>query len=130
MITIISGANGTEQQIAGEDTPPLRVVTHDVFPPATPTGLQAVFSGPGQKAFIDLVWTPDSEADLAGYNIFRRDSGADWRKINSDLVRSPAFRDDAVVAGQKYSYSVSAVDVRGNESSRSEETSETVPAQP
>ncbi|HEV2696598.1 MAG TPA: fibronectin type III domain-containing protein, partial [Terriglobales bacterium] len=129
VITTISGANGTEQQIAGEDTPPVRVVTHDVFPPATPTGLQAVFSGPGQKAFIDLVWTPDSEADLAGYNIFRSDSGSDWRKLNSDLVRSPAFRDEVVVAGQRYSYSVSAVDVRGNEGSRSEETSETVPSQ-
>lgn len=128
-VVTIAEANGTEQQVEGDDTPPVRVVAHDVFPPATPTGLQAVFSGPGQKAFIDLIWTPNSEADLAGYNVFRREPGSEWRKLNSDLVRSPAFRDEAVVAGQRYSYSVSAADVRGNESPRSEEASEKVPAQ-
>jgi fibronectin type 3 domain-containing protein len=48
-------------------------------------------------------------------------------KINSDLVKSPAYRDSEVKSGKTYTYSVSAVDVRGNESARSEETSEPVP---
>jgi fibronectin type 3 domain-containing protein len=39
----------------------------------------------------------------------------------------PAFRDAQVVSGKNYFYSVSAVDLRGNESARSEETSESVP---
>jgi fibronectin type 3 domain-containing protein len=42
-------------------------------------------------------------------------------------VKIPAFRDTQVVAGKKYSYSVSAVDQRGNESARSEEAGESVP---
>jgi hypothetical protein len=45
------------------------------------------------------------------------------------LVNTPAFRDSNVVPGHSYFYSISAVDVRGNESSRSEEASETVPAE-
>jgi fibronectin type 3 domain-containing protein len=88
-----------------------------------------VFSGPGQKPFIDLVWTPDTESDLAGYNLFRRENGGDWTKLNSDLIKASDFHDTDVQPGHKYFYSVSAVDVRGNESPRSEEASETVPSQ-
>src|SRR5580692_2782712 len=99
----------------------------DVFPPAVPTGLQAVFSGPGQKAFIDLVWAPVTDADLAGYNIYRSEGGGPAIKLNVELVRAPAYRDANVQAGKHYSYSVSSVDQRGNESGRSEEASEAVP---
>ena len=48
-------------------------------------------------------------------------------KLNSELVKSPSYRDSAAGSGKTYTYSVSAVDVRGNESQRSEETSESVP---
>jgi hypothetical protein len=43
------------------------------------------------------------------------------------LVKTPAFRDTSVQPGTKYFYSVSAVDLRNNESARSPETSEAVP---
>lgn len=113
----------------GEDSPIVTVVTKDMFPPAVPTGLQAVFSGVSQKAFIDLTWTPNSDPDLAGYNVYRGAENQQPVKINSDLVKTPASRDNAVQPGTKYFYSVSAVDLRGNESARSQETSETVPRQ-
>ena len=48
-------------------------------------------------------------------------------KVNAALVKSPSYRDSAVGSGKTYTYSVSAMDVRGNESRRSEETSEPVP---
>jgi len=121
----------SEVQVEGDDTPPVRVVAHDVFPPAVPAGLQAAYSGEGQKPFIDLIWAPVTSADLAGYNVFRSEStGAEIAtrvKLNSDLLKSPSYRDSAVASGKTYTYSVSAVDVRGNESQRSEETSEPVP---
>ena len=129
VVTIVSAASGNEEQVEGDDTPPIEIVAHDVFPPATPVGLQAVFSGPGQKLFVDLIWTPDTEVDLAGYNVFRREEGGEQTKLNSDLVKSPTFRDSAVEPGRRYAYSISAVDGRGNESAHSEEASETVPAQ-
>jgi hypothetical protein len=117
----------TEIQVEGDDTPPVRVVAHDIFPPAVPTGLQAAFSGEGQKPFIDIIWAPVTNADLAGYNIFRSEDGGAAIKLNSELVKSPAYRDFSVTSGKTYTYSVSAVDVRGNESHRSEQTSEPVP---
>ena len=102
-------------------------MAHDVFPPAVPTGLQAVFSGAGQKAFIDLTWNADTNDDLAGYNVYRHQGTSATTKINADLVKAPAFRDAHVDPGHTYFYSVAAVDVRGNESVRSEENSEQVP---
>jgi len=116
-----------EIEVEGENSATFKIFTRDVFPPAIPTGLQAVFSGPGQKPFIDLVWAPDTDADLAGYNAYRREENSTAVKLNSDLLKAPAFRDTNVVSGKTYWYSVSAVDARGNESSRSDEASETVP---
>jgi len=89
--------------------------------------LQAVFSGEGQQPFIDLIWAPGLEADLAGYNIYRREENGQAVKLNTELVKMPAYRDTAVQSGKTYIYSVSAVDVRNNESARSEEASERVP---
>ena len=111
----------TAFSVEGDDSPAVQVVAHDVFPPATPTGLQAVFSGPGQKPFIDLVWSANTEPDLAGYNIYRHEEGLPARKVNFVLVNTPVFRDGTARLCVTYFYSVSAVDVRGNESPRSEE---------
>lgn len=116
-----------ERSVEGDDTPAVTVVTHDIFPPTAPTGLQAVFSGQGQKPFIDLVWHPNPESDLAGYNVYRHEQGAASARVNSDLVKAPAFRDENVSSGHQYSYSITAVDLRGNESPHSEEASENVP---
>ncbi len=127
VVTLIHEEGKPETQFEGDDTPTAKVFAHDVFPPRVPSGLQAVFSGAGQQPFIDLIWAPDTDADLAGYNVFRHEAGGEPVKINSGLVKTPAFRDMNVVAGENYFYSVSAVDVRGNESTRSQDASEAVP---
>jgi hypothetical protein len=125
--TVIAQANKPEQQIEGADTPEVKVFADDVFPPAVPSGLQAVFSGPGQEPFIDLIWAPVTDADLDGYNVYRREEGSAPVKLNTALVKTPAYRDPSVQAGKTYLYSVTAVDFRGNESARSEEAGERVP---
>jgi hypothetical protein len=129
-ITAVSAVSrpGGDAQVEGEDSPAVRIVAHDVFPPAVPSGLQAVYSGEGQKPFVDLIWAPVTDADLAGYNVYRREGGdATPTKLNSGLIKSPSYRDSAVTSSKKYFYSISALDVRANESARSEEASETVP---
>jgi hypothetical protein len=120
-------AEGKSVEVEGEDSPPVEVLVHDVFPPAAPTAVQAVASSGGGQSFIDLTWTPNNEADLAGYNVYRREADGQAQKINAELVKTPAFRDANVTAGHTYLYTVSAVDLRANESGRSEETSESVP---
>lgn len=126
-VTVIPAEGKAEVQVEGDDSPEVKVFADDVFPPAVPAALQAVYSGAGGQSFIDLIWAPVSDIDLAGYNVYRYEAGTTAVKLNTELVKTPAFRDAAVASGKNYLYSVSAVDVRGNESARSEEAGESVP---
>jgi hypothetical protein len=118
---------GKKGEVEGDNSDVLSVFAHDVFPPSTPAGLQAVSSGVPQQPGIDLTWSPDNDEDLAGYNVYRHSGGEQPVKINGELVKTPAFHDAHVQVGVKYGYSVSAVDLRGNESGRSVEASEAIP---
>jgi hypothetical protein len=99
----------------------------DVFPPATPRDLQAI-ADPDARA-IDLSWSPNTEPDLAGYIIYRRDtaSSASAVRISPPDLVAPSFRDPNAQPGRRYAYSVSAIDRDGNQSSRSTETEESLP---
>jgi fibronectin type 3 domain-containing protein len=78
---------------------------------------------------MDLSWTPDADADLAGYVVYRRDvtAGGSWERISAKTVVPPSYSDAGVVAGHKYAYAVSAVDADGNESEKSGEVVEGLP---
>jgi hypothetical protein len=129
-ITTLSQVNshGLNAAVEGDDSKPVEIFTRDIYPPAQPAGLQAVFSGVGQKPFIDLTWAPNMESDLAGYNIFRWLPGGQPQKLNAQLIQVASYRDETIERGKKYFYVVSAVDLRGNESPRSAEASEAVPS--
>jgi hypothetical protein len=121
--------DGTRKgEIEGDDSPLISIFAHDSFPPAAPTGMQAIYTAvSGQRPFIDTTWTPNTEPDLAGYKVYRHTGNEPPVKINTELVKTPRFADPDIRPGMKYFYSVSAVDLRGNESGRSEETTEVVP---
>ncbi len=128
VVTVVSKEGNKIAEVEGEDSPAVTVFTHDIFPPAVPQNLESVASGVGQKPFIDLTWTPDTDTDLAGYNVYRQQpESAAWTKMNLQLLTTPAYRDTDVVPGKTYTYAVTAVDVRGNESAKSQATSEPVP---
>lgn len=129
IVTDVTEQGTTAATVEGAQSAPLEVFAHDIFPPAAPSGVQAVYTPPvaGQRASIDLTWTPNTESDLAGYNVYRRETGGVETKITTELLQTPAFRDTSVEPGKTYFYSISAVDLRGNESERSAETSESVP---
>jgi len=127
-VTEIKQSPGQSQsEIEGDDSPIASITVHDTYPPVRPTGLQAVYSGVGQASFIDLSWAPNTESDLAGYIVYRHEEGQPPAALNKEPAKSPAFRDQNVIPGHKYFYSVQAVDVRGNASETSQETSEAVP---
>jgi hypothetical protein len=128
VVTRVQRNGRTEGQVEGENSAPVTVFANDVFPPAVPAGLQAVFSSVGQQPFVDLTWAPNTDSDLAGYNVYRREDKGQWTRINSTLLSMPAYRDRNVAAGRTYFYAVTAVDVHGNESARSPETEEAVPS--
>jgi len=107
----------------------ITVNARDVFPPAAPRDLQAVADPDGHT--IDLSWAANTERDLAGYVVYRRDTStsAAALRISPPNTVAPSFRDVNAHAGIRYAYSVSAVDRDGNESPRSAETEESLPQQ-
>ena len=90
------------------------ITPEDKFPPAVPEGLSAV---PTPQS-IELAWTRNTEPDFRGSNIFRSDDNGPFQKIAS-LVEIPTFSDTKIEAGKKYRYTISAVDLTGNESDQS-----------
>ena len=74
-----------------------------------------------------LIWAPNPEEDIAGYNIYRSiQAGTGYTKINTDLVRETTYTDKDVQMQQRYYYVITAVDNAPvpNESAYSAETSE------
>jgi hypothetical protein len=119
--------DGEKLELAGPLTEPVRVAAEDIFPPAAPDGLAAVANA-GAEPSIDLSWQPGTEADLAGYAVYRRENGGAWQRISgAQPLVPPAFHDAQVQAGHTYSYAVSAIDQGGHESTQSAEAEETVP---
>lgn len=121
---------GKKLELGGALSAPVNVDVEDVFPPAVPTGLAAVATaGEGGAApSIDLSWEPDTEPDLAGYIVYRREEDGDWKRISAEApIIEPAFHDAQVQAGHTYRYAVSAVSKNGHESGRSGEAQERVP---
>ena len=100
----------------------------DTFSPAAPQELNVVAAREGMV----LIWAPNLENDVAGYNIYRStEPGKDYKKINSDLVRETTYTDADIRRRQVYYYVVTAVDSAPvpNESEHSNEVSETAKQQ-
>jgi hypothetical protein len=108
------------------------VTPRNTFPPGAPQGLLVVLV-PKQgdaSAHLELSWAINPETDIAGYNVYRGDqAGTPGTRLNTDLLLTPAFRDMNVQPGQRYFYSVTAVDHAGNESPSSAIVSGGVPAE-
>jgi hypothetical protein len=109
MIQTIAGANQWSLL-----SPPAEITPQDKFPPAVPEGLSAV----GTPTSIELAWTRNTETDFRGYNIYRSVDNGPFEKLAS-LIDAPAFSDTKIEPGKKYRYTVSAVDLTGNESAQS-----------
>jgi hypothetical protein len=121
--------DGKTLELDGPLSAPVHLEALDVFPPAVPAGLAAVaIAGENtSEPAIDLSWQPDTEADLAGYVVYRREGSGNWERISpAQAVVGPAFRDAHVEVGHSYIYAVSAIDEGGHESARSAETMETI----
>ena len=122
--------NGQALELAGPLSAPARVAVLDTFPPETPTSLAAVATvgEDGSETAIDLSWQPVTDANLAGYIVYRREGDAAWQRISpAGPLLPPAFHDLQVQPGHTYHYAVSALAQNGHESARSAETEETVP---
>ncbi|TAN41053.1 MAG: hypothetical protein EPN25_05690 [Nitrospirae bacterium] len=87
----------------------------DVTPPAIPLNLSATVSGTD----ISLNWTANTEADLAGYNLYRF-SPQGWTRLNTGPILDTTYIETGLPNGT-YRYRLAAVDTVGNESLPSNE---------
>ena len=65
---------------------------------------------------------------IRGYNVYRRDPGKEYEKINTNLIRSTSCVDYLVKAGQTYYYETRAVSANGAVSRPSPEVKAVIPS--
>ena len=97
-------------------------------PPSSPGNLAASLSDDE----VVLTWNESLDSDLIGYNVYRRQPPFEGFKVIAEVQHSEgmgqqSFVDTGTKTGVMYSYMVTAVDACGNESSRSNEVTVSVP---
>lgn len=121
---------GHALELRSPTSQPVVILLKDTFPPQPPTGLAAVPGGADTHTSIDLSWEPDTDADLAGYIVYRQPVDATGAftgpaiRLNATPIPSPAYSDQTAIIGQNYAYRVTAVDTVGNESAPSADVQE------
>lgn len=82
---------------------------------------------------IQLQWDPNSEPDLAGYNVKRGTAaGGPYTNLNTEIIAGTTYTDPAanLDSGPQYYYVVTAVDTSGLESGPSNEVDNYGPGNP
>jgi hypothetical protein len=108
--------------VESSDSAAAILTPRDTFPPEAPqTLVAAVVPGATTGAYVvELSWSINVEADLAGYRVYRSETaGNRGQLLTSELLPTPTHRDTSVGEGQRYRYTVTAVDRAGNESADS-----------
>jgi hypothetical protein len=119
IVRSVTTAAGNDLESSDSDLLILRAA--DTFPPSTPQSVvAAAIENPETtppSLEVDVSWSINSEQDLAGYRVYRSErEGEKGSLVTQDLLLPPAYRDTSVTSGHKYWYSVTAVDLSGNES--------------
>jgi len=110
-------AKAGAQRATSERTTEVAVTNTDTFPPMAPKALSVIAS----TNTIELSWERSLEADFKHYRVWRD------AQVLAAAVDVPAYTDRAAESGKKYVYAISAVDLRGNESSKSQPVEITTP---
>jgi hypothetical protein len=80
----------------------------DTTAPAAPSKPALAVKGADK---IEISWEPNDEADIAGYNIYRRTSSDDdWVLVGSVNAQTTTYSDKGLKAGTTYYYSITAID--------------------
>ena len=116
---------------AGNASPLSNVATATTHPPidTQPPSAPASLTADLEDGVVDLVWQPSSEADVAGYHVYRRASGLPRERLTATPLPWTTYSDPAWPLETTH-YSVTAVDVSGNESASSVEARVDPPEDP
>jgi hypothetical protein len=126
--------HAVNQDSTHQESFPFLLRQTDSIPPAIPAGLKVRID---TLAVAHLSWEMNQEPDLRGYRILRSFAGEEKSSITPTLVSQNEYTDtlSLALANSKVYYSLTAIDVRYNESLPSEEViavkpSNTTPAEP
>jgi len=108
------------KEIESEASNIVSVKVKDIFPPDPPSNLISFKS----EDHIFLTWNPSEDKDLAFYKVFRKADSDPEFKMLADRLKQNFYKDTAVQKGKTYMYTVSAIDLKGNESKSSNEVRE------
>jgi phosphodiesterase/alkaline phosphatase D-like protein len=91
----------------------------DTTAPEAPSGLSAEF----QENRVVLSWTANTEHDVLGYNVYRREETGEMGGFEAivTIVSGVQYVDGGVIEEKQYGYKITAVDGSGNESMPSSE---------
>lgn len=92
-----------------ESSNPVSISVADKTPPAPPTG----FTVTEQSGSLLLRWTPNSEKDLAGYNIYVGESNV---PLNNGLLTASQYTYSIPSGVSVFGFRLYAVDINGNQS--------------
>lgn len=110
---------GTDKKMFDATDTTIKNEIDKITAPGSPKGLTASDSGLGGT--IELSWVPNTELDLAGYNVYQStDGGIVWSLLTFNGVISTTSHTVAgLVNGGNYLFSITAVDTLGYESPKS-----------
>lgn len=83
----------------------------DETPPQIPKNPTAI----AYNGYVDLAWDKVTDVDLAGYNVY-----LNGEKFNDSLITEEYYRASPVSSDENHNWRISAVDLSGNESQKSE----------
>jgi hypothetical protein len=101
----------------------------------TPRGSDLSTASPFKAPSVRLSWdasVPASKSPvdaINGYDIYRREPGKQYEKINLEVILGTSCVDRSVKAGQTYQYQAVAVSAQGTVSKPSNVAKATVPSQ-
>jgi len=94
--------------------------TPDTRPPAAPSMRVAR----GDNTSANVMWLQNTEADLAGYNVYEYNPDPatleSYKRLNTQTVTGTGYRVDSLTPNSTYYFRITAVDKHGNESGYSE----------
>ncbi len=93
--------------LEGLSSEEISLIPKDLTPPEPPQGLLVIPLAAG----IELSWQRNTEPDLLGYFVHRRDrAGGEYSRLNERPLEAPIYVDRTAVLNQFYEYVVTAVD--------------------
>lgn len=131
LYSVRSVSSSDSSEVESADSSPVIITPRDIFPPAPPKNLVALFVPlvANRPAHVELSWGISPETDLAGYHVYRSEQEDGRERLTREALVAPTFRDMSSASGHRYVYYVTAIDRAGNESATSEPVAIEIPRQ-